>query len=41
MTADGEMQHDRQEAEKRGFRKIVTIIDFERAGVDEGDHPFD
>ena len=31
VTADGNIERDRQEAEQRGFRKIVTIIDFERA----------
>ena len=30
-TADGDIERDRQEAERRGFRKIVFIIDFERA----------
>jgi NADPH2:quinone reductase len=31
MTADGDIECDRMEAERRGFRKIVTLIDFERA----------
>jgi NADPH2:quinone reductase len=31
VTADGDVERDRKEAERRGFRKIVTIIDFERA----------
>jgi NADPH2:quinone reductase len=31
VTADGDIERDRKEAERRGFRKIVTIIDFERA----------
>ena len=31
VTADGDMERDRMEAERRGLRKIVTIIDFERA----------
>jgi NADPH2:quinone reductase len=31
VTADGDTERDRKEAERRGFRKIVTIIDFERA----------
>jgi NADPH2:quinone reductase len=30
-TADGDIERDRQEAERRGFRKIVFKIDFERA----------
>ena len=30
-TADGDMERDRKEAERRGFRKITTVIDFERA----------
>jgi NADPH2:quinone reductase len=30
-TADGDIEHDRQEAERRGFRKIVLMIDFERS----------
>jgi NADPH:quinone reductase len=31
LTADGDIEHDRKEAERRGFRKIVTLIDFHRA----------
>ena len=31
VTADGETERDRTEAERRGFRKIVTVIDIERA----------
>jgi NADPH:quinone reductase len=31
VTADGDMERDRKEAEQRGFRKVPTIIDFERA----------
>jgi NADPH:quinone reductase len=31
VTTGGDIEHDRKEAERRGFRKIVTIIDFERA----------
>ena len=31
MTADGDIARDTQEAERRGFRKIVSIMDFERA----------
>jgi NADPH2:quinone reductase len=31
VTADGDIERDRKEAERRGFRKITTIIDFERA----------
>jgi len=31
VTADGDVEHDRKEAERQGFRKIVTIIDFEQA----------
>jgi NADPH2:quinone reductase len=31
VTADGDIEGDRKEAERRGYRKIVTIIDFERA----------
>jgi NADPH2:quinone reductase len=30
-TADGDIERDRKEAERRGFRKIVFIINFERA----------
>ena len=31
VTADGDIERDRKEAEERGFRKITFIIDFERA----------
>jgi NADPH2:quinone reductase len=31
MTADGDTERDQKEAERRGFRKIITVIDFERA----------
>jgi len=31
VTADGDVECDRKEAERRGFRKIVTNINFERA----------
>ena len=31
VTADGDIERDRKEAERQGFRKIVTVIDFERA----------
>jgi NADPH:quinone reductase len=31
VTADGDVERDRREAERRGMRKIVTVIDFERA----------
>jgi NADPH:quinone reductase-like Zn-dependent oxidoreductase len=31
VTADGDVERDRKEAERRGFRKITAIIDFERA----------
>jgi NADPH2:quinone reductase len=31
VTLDGDIERDREEAERLGFRKIVTIIDFERA----------
>jgi NADPH2:quinone reductase len=31
VTADGDIERDQQEAERRGFRKIAFIIDFERA----------
>jgi len=31
VIADGDIEGDRKEAERRSFRKIVTIIDFERA----------
>ncbi|HEY2403656.1 MAG TPA: NADP-dependent oxidoreductase [Steroidobacteraceae bacterium] len=31
VTADGDIERDRKEAERGGFRKITTIIDFERA----------
>lgn len=31
LTADGDVECDRKEAERRGFRKIVTNINFERA----------
>src|ERR1700736_1583674 len=30
-TADGDIERDRKEAERRGFRKITMIIDLERA----------
>ena len=30
-AADGDIEHDRKEAERRGFRKIVFLIDFDRA----------
>ena len=30
-TADGDIERDRQQAERRGFRKIVFMIDFKRA----------
>jgi NADPH:quinone reductase len=30
-TADGDIERDRKEAERRGFRKVTMIIDFERA----------
>ena len=30
VTADGDIERDRKEAEGRGFRKITFIIDFER-----------
>jgi NADPH:quinone reductase len=31
VTADGDTEPDRTEAGRRGFRKIVTLIDFDRA----------
>jgi NADPH:quinone reductase len=31
VTTDGDIERDRKEAEQRGFRKIISIIDFERA----------
>lgn len=31
VTADGDIERDREEAKRRGFRKIPFIIDFERA----------
>ena len=31
LTADGDIESDRKEAERRGFRKIPFVIDFERA----------
>jgi NADPH2:quinone reductase len=31
VTGDGDMKGDQAEAERRGFRKIVTVIDLERA----------
>jgi NADPH:quinone reductase len=31
VTTDGDIERDRKEAERRGFRKIISIIDFERA----------
>jgi len=30
-TVDGDIERDRKEAERRGFRKITTLINFERA----------
>jgi NADPH2:quinone reductase len=31
MIADGDLERDQKEAERRGFCKIATVIDFERA----------
>jgi NADPH2:quinone reductase len=31
VTADGDIERDQKEAERRGFRKAVTVIDWERA----------
>ena len=31
VTGDGDIEHDRKEAERRGFRKVLSLIDFERA----------
>jgi NADPH2:quinone reductase len=31
VTADGDIERDRKEAERRGFRKAITVIDWERA----------
>jgi NADPH:quinone reductase len=31
VSADGDIERDRNEAERRGFRKITFVIDFERA----------
>ncbi len=31
VNADGDIERDRKEAERRGFRKITFLIDFERA----------
>jgi hypothetical protein len=31
-TVDGDIERDRNEAERRGYHKITTVIDFERAG---------
>jgi NADPH:quinone reductase len=42
VTADGDIDRDRKEAERRGFRKVVTLIDFERAREsNEGDYSVD
>ncbi len=30
VTADGDIERDRKEAEPRGFRKAITVIDWER-----------
>jgi len=30
-TADGDIERDRKEAERRGFRRIVFLIDFDSA----------
>ena len=38
-TGDGDIERDRKEAERRGFRKITMILDLERARKsDERDH---
>jgi NADPH2:quinone reductase len=31
VTADGDIEGDRKEAERRGFRKTTTVIDWEGA----------
>lgn len=31
VTADGDIESDKKEAERRGFRKILSVIDLERA----------
>jgi NADPH2:quinone reductase len=31
VTADGDIERNRKEAERRSFRQITTVIDFERA----------
>ena len=31
ITADGDIERDRKEAERQGFRKIISIIDYARA----------
>jgi NADPH2:quinone reductase len=31
VTADGDIERDRKEAERRGFRKAITVINWERA----------
>jgi NADPH:quinone reductase len=31
VTADGDIKRDQKEAERRGFRKAITVIDWERA----------
>ena len=30
ITADGDIERDRKEAERRGFRKVISIIDYAR-----------
>jgi len=37
VTADGDIERDRKEAERRGFHKILTTIDFERAQESMGE----
>ena len=31
ITADGDIERDKKEAERRGFRKVISIIDYARA----------
>lgn len=41
VTADGDIERDRKEAERRGFRKIFPHRLRASSGLDAGDHQFD
>ena len=38
-TVDGDIEGDRKQAERRGFRKVTTVIDFERLATRCGRSP--